>query len=66
MRESGRTQRSCIPKEETSGPTESTDPVLITSVIDTKQERDIMPMDTPDAFVQTAAPQSDEIIIMKI
>ena len=42
--------------------------MLITGVIETKQKRDVMTLDIPNAFVQTAVPQgkTDEEIIMKI
>ena len=42
--------------------------MLITGVIEAKQKRDVMTLDIPNAFVQTAVPQgkTDEEIIMKI
>ena len=51
MRANGSTQRSFISKEEASIPRVTTESVLITSVVDSKQERDIMHMDIPNAFV---------------
>ena len=62
----GNTQRSYIPKEEASSPTVTTESVLITSVIDSKQEIDVMSIDVPNAFVQTEIPPSDKRVIMKI
>ena len=44
----------------------TTKSVLITSVIDAKQGRDVMSIDVPNAFVQTEVPQGDERTIMKI
>ena len=60
----GSAQRSCIPREKSSGLTVTTDSVLITSAADPKQGRDVMSMDIPNAFVQTEVLQGDEIIIM--
>ena len=39
--------------------------VLIKSVIDAKQEIDVMIVDVPNAFVQRPVPLSNEIIILK-
>lgn len=44
----------------------STDSVLITGVVDARQERDVMTIDIPNAFVQTDIPDGEEKIIMKI
>ena len=44
----------------------TTESVLTTSVIEHKQERDIMTMENPNAFAQTEVPQGDERITMKI
>ena len=55
----GSTHRSCIPKEEASSPTVTTESVLITNVIYIKQEKHAMPMDTPNYFSQTEVPQGD-------
>ncbi len=62
----GSTQRAYIPREEATSPTASTPAILITGVIDAKQNRDIMTLDVPKAFVQTPIPESGEKIIMKI
>ena len=62
----GSTQRSHIPREKASRPTVTTESVLMTRVIDAKQDIDVMSMDVPSAFVQTESPQGDERIIMKI
>ena len=60
------TQRDYIPKEDAASPTASTEAVLITGVIDAKQNRDVMTLDIPNAFVQTKIPEGEEKIIMKI
>jgi hypothetical protein len=62
----GSTQRAYIPREEATSPTASTESILMTAVIDAKQERDVMTLDVPNAFVQTPIPQSGDKIIMKI
>eukprot|EP00543_Licmophora_paradoxa_P004739 CAMPEP_0202454640 /NCGR_PEP_ID=MMETSP1360-20130828/12319_1 /ASSEMBLY_ACC=CAM_ASM_000848 /TAXON_ID=515479 /ORGANISM="Licmophora paradoxa, Strain CCMP2313" /LENGTH=74 /DNA_ID=CAMNT_0049073999 /DNA_START=252 /DNA_END=472 /DNA_ORIENTATION=+ len=62
----GSTQRAYIPKEEATSPTTSTEAILITGVIEAKQERDVITLDIPNDFVQTLVPQTGEKIIMKI
>jgi len=62
----GSTQRQYITKDEATSPTVSHEAIIITGVIKSKQQRDIMTADIPDAFVQTDIDQSGEKIIMKI
>ena len=62
----GSTQTSFISKEEDSSPTVTTESVEVTSVVDAKQERDVVSMDISNAFVQTEVPQGDERILVKI
>ena len=66
MHANGNTKISCVPKEEASRPMATNEYVLITSMIDVKQERDVASMEIPNAFVQTKVQQGDERIIMKI
>ena len=49
----GSTQQDYILKEETASPTVVIDSVLITSTIKVKQERDVIILDAPNAFMQT-------------
>eukprot|EP00978_Attheya_sp_CCMP212_P020734 scaffold59681_cov29-Attheya_sp.AAC.1 len=56
----GSTQREYIEREDAASPTASTGSIIIISVIDTKQNRDIMTSDIPNAFVQTEIDQSGE------
>eukprot|EP00978_Attheya_sp_CCMP212_P028345 scaffold97713_cov22-Attheya_sp.AAC.1 len=56
----GSTQREYIEREDAASPTASTDSIIITSVIDAKQNRDVMISDVPNAFVQTEIDQSGE------
>eukprot|EP00978_Attheya_sp_CCMP212_P001665 scaffold3444_cov50-Attheya_sp.AAC.1 len=61
------TQREYIELEDAgASPTASTDSIIITSVIDAKQNRDVMTSDVPNAFVQLEIDQSGEKIVMKI
>ena len=55
-------------KNYTSSPTVSTEAVLLTSVIDAKEGRDVMTSDTPNAFIQTQnEPNKDgKRVFMKI
>ena len=64
----GSTQREYTPKEDAEIPTAATDSILLTGVLDAQQQRDVMTLDVPNAFVQTTVPQeeNDEKIIMKI
>jgi hypothetical protein len=64
----GSTQREYIDRDEAASPTASTDSILITGVIDAKQQRDVMTADIPNAFVQTDinAKEKGQRVIMKI
>jgi hypothetical protein len=62
----GSTQRAYIAREEASSPTAASEAILITGVIGAKQNRDVMTLDIPDAFVQTEISLDGDKIIMKI
>jgi len=64
----GSTQREYMEREDSASPTVMTDSILITAVIDAKQQRDVMPCDIPNAFVQTDMPEAKkgERVTMKI
>ena len=64
----GSTQREYMDRDETASPTVMTESIFITSVIDAKQNRDVMTCDIPNAFVQTEIEEAivGERIIMKI
>ena len=47
-------------KDEAASPTTATDSVLLTGTIEAKQERDVMSLDVPNAFVQTEIPLKDK------
>ena len=60
----GSSQRKFIMKEEAASPTVTTEGLLTTCIIDAKQNRDIVTLDKPNAFVQTPLLTSKEQIIM--
>jgi hypothetical protein len=62
----GSTQRSYIGKEDTTSPTVLTEAILITAAIEADQQRDVMTVDIPNAFVQTEIKDTKEKITMKI
>ena len=64
----GSAQREYISREEEESPTVSTEAVLITGVIEVKQQRDIITADIPNAFVQTSINEqrSSDRVTMKI
>ena len=49
----GNKQRDFISKEDASSPTASTEAVLLSSVIDAREGRDVACIDVPNAFIQT-------------
>ena len=59
----GRKQRVWTTKEEATSPTVSTEAVLLTSVIDAKERREVMTVDIPGAFMQG---EQDETVHMKL
>eukprot|EP00957_Ditylum_brightwellii_P151380 11527315-Ditylum_brightwellii.AAC.1 len=62
----GITQRSFISCNEATSPMAATDAVLLTGVIKAKEKRDVITMNTSNAFVQTDIPEQKEKMIMKI
>ena len=62
----GSTQRTYISREEAASPTAATESVVITGVVEAKQQRHVITLDIPNAFVQTPVPQGKDKIIMKI
>ena len=55
----GSTQRSCASKDEASSPAAATEYVLLTAAVEVKEERDVMTLDTPNAFLQTSLPKDE-------
>ena len=62
----GSTQRLYINKEEAASPTVSMEALLTTVVIDAKQNRDVITLDIPNAFVKIPMPKSQQRVIMRI
>ncbi len=49
----GNTQHGHVTKEESISPTVSTEAVLLTSIVDAREGRDVVVVDIPNAFIQT-------------
>jgi hypothetical protein len=65
----GKPTREWMTKEDTASPTVTTESIMLTTVIDAKEGRDVMTSDVPNAFIQTNLPEpkaGEERIIMKI
>jgi hypothetical protein len=61
------TQHGYINKEDAASPTVATDSIATTATIDAKQDRDVMTIDVPNAFIQTDMEKIDgNRVIMKI
>ena len=44
----------------------STEAILISSVMDTKQQRDVVTLGIPNAFIETPIPEGEDKVIMRI
>lgn len=65
----GKPTREWFNKEDAKSPTVAMESVFLTTVIDAKEQRDIMTADIPNAFIQTEMPElknGEERVIMKI
>ena len=65
----GSETRGWLSREETSSPTASQEAITTTCVIDAHEDRDVMSVDIPNAFIQTLIPeakQGKERVTMKI
>ena len=60
----GSKQRQWMDKRTTTSPTVALESILLTCVIDAKEERDVATVDIPNAFIQTD--NEGEIVIMKV
>ena len=60
--------REWLSREDSASPTASNEGITLTAIIDAKEERDIMSLDIPNAFIQAKIPRGkgEEKIIMKI
>ena len=62
----GKKQWTYIPKEYASSPTISTEYVLLTSIVDAKENRDVSVIDIPNAFIQTRVEEKKYMAIINI
>lgn len=60
----GRPQRQWTKKEDATSPTVSTESVMITSVIDAAEDREVAVVHIPGAFIQTN--MDDEVVHVRI
>ncbi len=62
----GNKQRDFISKENVSSPTVATESVLLTSLVDARDNCDIAIVDIPNAFIQTVMEDDEDKVIMRI
>jgi hypothetical protein len=62
----GNKQRDCISKEDASSPTIATEAILLSCIIDAKEEGDVTVIDIPSAFIQTRVEDEEDMAIIKI
>jgi hypothetical protein len=62
----GNKQCGTIDKAQASSPTVSLESVLLTSVIDAQERRDVATIDIPNAFVQTKLENEEDKAVMRL
>jgi hypothetical protein len=62
----GNMQRDYLTKEESSSPTVSTEAVLLTSIVDAHERRDVAVIDIPNAFIQTRVDNPKDRVIIRL
>ena len=62
----GNKQHNYIENEDASSPTVATESVILTSIIDTVEERETAVIDIPNAFIQTMVKDKEKRVIMRI
>ena len=62
----GNTQRDYMTKEDVSSPTVSTEAVLLTSIIDAHEGRDVAVIDIPNAFIQTRVDNPKDRVVIRM
>jgi hypothetical protein len=55
----GNKQQDCITKEDVSSPMVTAEAVMLTCIIDTQEDKDIVVVDIPNVFVQTVVDEED-------
>jgi hypothetical protein len=69
MAYNGKPTREWLSPEDAASPTAALESILITGVIEAKEERDVMTCDIPNAFVQACLPKKEpgeDRVVMKI
>ena len=62
----GNMQRDYLMKEDSSSPTVSTEAVILTSIIDAHERRDVAVIDIPHAFIQTRVDNPKDRVIIRL
>ena len=62
----GNLQRGHVTKEDSSSPTVATESVLLTSIIDAHEGRDVAIIDIPNAFIQTRVHNAKDRVIIRV
>jgi hypothetical protein len=65
----GKPTREWLSRKDVGSPTAALESIMITGVIEAKEERDIMTCGTPNAFIQALLTKKDpgeDIVVMKI
>jgi hypothetical protein len=65
----GKPTREWVSKDDAASPTASLEGILLTSILDVKENRDVMSADIPNAFIQANLPDmkdGEERVVMKI
>jgi hypothetical protein len=62
----GNKQRDYISKEDASSPTVPTEGVLLSCITNAEEERDVVVIDVPNAFIQTRVEDEGDMAIIKI
>ena len=62
----GNKQHSIIDKEDAALPTAALESVLLTSTIDTTEERDVAVIDIPNAFIQTRIKDDKDKVVLRL
>jgi hypothetical protein len=62
----GNMQRDYLTKDDSSSPTVSTEAVILTSIIDAQERRDVAVIDIPNAFIQTRVDNPKDRVIIRL
>ena len=65
----GKPTREWLSREDSASPTTALESIMLTAIIDAFENRDVMTVDVPNAFIQTMMPEpkpGEDRVIMKI